>query len=57
MRRYFHMGLFGKNNERKKLKSKIDKLMRDYDKGKIDRATYAEKMMELTSSYKKKKRK
>ena len=51
------MGLFGKNNERKKLKSKIDKLMRDYDKGKIDRATYAEKMMELTSSYKKKKRK
>lgn len=50
------MGLFGKSNERKKLKRQIDKLMKDYDKEKIDGATYARKMMELTSSFQKKKK-
>jgi hypothetical protein len=48
------MGLFGKpKDERKELKSKIDKLMKDYSKGKIDSATYQRKMMELTTSYRK----
>ena len=53
------MGLFGnskKENERKKLKSKVDKLMKSYSKEKIDGYTYLKKMMDLTSSYKKKKK-
>ncbi|MBP3263069.1 hypothetical protein [Pseudobutyrivibrio sp.] len=50
------MGLFGKpKDDRKKLKKKIDKLMKDYDNEKIDGETYSKKMMELTSSFKKKK--
>ena len=49
------MGLFGKTNERKKIKRQVGKLMKEYDKEKIDGATYARKMMELTSSFKKKK--
>lgn len=52
------MGLFGKpKNDRKKLKKKIDKLMKQYDKGKIDGGTYAKKMMDLTSSFQKKNKK
>lgn len=54
------MGLFGKSKEekeRKKLQGKIDKLMDSYDKEKIDGDTYFKKMMDLTSSSKKKKRK
>ncbi len=51
------MGLFGKpKDERKELKGKIDKLMNDYDKRKIDGPTYTKKMMDLTSSYQKKKK-
>ena len=54
------MGLFEnskKQNERKKLKSKVDKLMKSYSKEKIDGDTYLKKMMDLTSSYQKKKSK
>lgn len=52
------MGLFGKpKDERAELKSKIDKLMNDYDKEKIDGATFARKMMDVTSSAQKKKKK
>lgn len=53
------MGLFEnskKQNERKKLKSKVDKLMKSYSKYKIDGDTYLKKMMDLTSSYQKKKK-
>ena len=53
------MGLFGnskKQNERKELKSKVDKLMKSYSKKKIDGDTYLKKMMDLTSSYQKKKK-
>lgn len=53
------MGLFGnskKQNERKKLKSKVDRLMKLYSKEKIDGDTYLKKMMDLTSSYQKKKK-
>ena len=51
------MGLFGKpKNERKELKKNIDNLMNDYGKRKIDGPTYAKKMMDLTSSYQKKKK-
>lgn len=35
---------------REELKEQIDELMRQYDDEEIDRATYAQKMMELTSS-------
>lgn len=35
---------------REELKAKIDELMRQYADGEIDAATYATKMMELTSS-------
>lgn len=50
------MGLFGKKkDERKEVKRKVDKLMKDYSEEKIDGATYFEKMMKLTSSQKKKK--
>lgn len=46
------MGLFGKpKDERKELNGKIKKLMKDYDKEKIDGATYAEKMMDLSKEY------
>jgi len=49
------MGLFGKpKDERKALKKQVDKLMRDYDKEKIDGDTYFKKMMDLTSSHQKK---
>ena len=50
------MGLFGKSSERKKIKRQVSKLMKDYDKEKIDGATYFQKMMELTSSSPKKKK-
>ncbi len=33
------------------LKSQIDELMRQYDEGEIDGATYMQEMMELTTSY------
>ena len=52
------MGLFKKSNEekgKKELKGQIGKLMKSYDKEKIDRDTYFKKMMDLTTSYKKKK--
>lgn len=46
------MGLFGKQkDERKELKGKIDKLMKDYDKEKIDGPTYVQKMMDLNNEY------
>ena len=35
---------------REKLKKKIDELMRQYANGEIDGETYAQKMMELTTS-------
>lgn len=53
------MGLFGKSKEdkeRKEIKSQVDKMMKEYDEEKIDGATYFRKMMELTSSSKKKKK-
>ena len=54
------MGLFGlgkPKDERKELKKQVDKLMKQYSKKKIDGSTYSRKMMELTSSYQKKKKK
>ena len=52
------MSLFGKSKdsekERKKIKSKVDKLMNQYDNEKIDGATYSRKMMKLASSQKRK---
>ena len=36
---------------REELKSQIDELMRHYHDEEIDGATYAQKMMELTTSY------
>lgn len=36
--------------EREELKAKIDELMRQYDAGEIDGATYSQAMMELTGS-------
>jgi len=36
---------------REKLKSQIDELMQQYHDEEIDGATYAQKMMELTTSY------
>ena len=51
------MGLFGKpKDSRKELKGQIDKLMKQYDKEKIDSATYMRKMMELTTSSQKGKK-
>ncbi len=35
---------------RDELKQQIDELMRQYDEEEIDGATYAQKMMELTTS-------
>ena len=55
------MGLFGKskdnNNERKEVKSQIDKLMKAYDNEEMDSETYMKKMMDFTTSNSKKKRK
>ena len=52
------MGLFGKSKDgRKEVKRQVDKLMKQYDKEKIDGATYIQKMMDLTSSIQKKKKK
>ena len=49
------MGLFGRPKDRRKeVKRKVDKLMKQYDKRKIDAPTYAKKMMDLTTSYQKK---
>ena len=53
------MGLFGKSKEekeRKKLKGQIDKLMKSYSKEEIDGDTYFKKMMDLTTSHQKKKK-
>lgn len=53
----FKMGLFRKSKEekeRKELKGQIDKLMKDYSEEKIDGDTYFKKMMDLTTSHKKK---
>lgn len=50
------MGLFGKSSERRKIKRQVGKLMKAYDKEKIDGPTYFQKMMELTSSSQKKKK-
>lgn len=36
---------------RDELKSQIDELMRQYDEGEIDGATYAQEMMELSTSF------
>lgn len=54
------MGLFGKSKEekeRKELKGQIDKLMKSYSKEEIDGDTYFKKMMDLTTSHQKKKKK
>lgn len=40
----------GANMDREELKAAIDELMRQYADEEIDGATYAEKMMDLTSS-------
>jgi hypothetical protein len=37
--------------DREELKSQIDELMRQYADEEIDGPTYAQKMMELTTSY------
>lgn len=37
---------------REELKEQIDELMRQYDEREIDGSTYAQKMMELTTSAK-----
>ncbi len=53
------MGLFGKpkeEKERKKLKNQVDKLMKSYGNEKIDGDAYFKKMMDLTTSYKSKKK-
>ncbi len=54
------MGLFRRSKadreedeEREELKGKIEDLMSDYDDEEIDGPTYIEKMMKLTSSYRK----
>ena len=55
------MGLFSKKTreekERDKLKGQIDKLMKSYSDEKIDGDTYFKKMMDLTTSHQKKKKK
>ncbi|MBS7283493.1 MAG: hypothetical protein KIG93_09660 [Prevotella sp.] len=54
------MGLFGKSKEEKEraaLKKDIDKLMKSYSDEKIDGDTYFKKMMDLTTSHQKKKKK
>ena len=47
---YFIKFIGGLLMKRKELKAQIDELMRQYAPGEIDSATYARKMMELTSS-------
>ena len=46
------MGLFGKSKssdkKREKVKSQVDKLMKQYDEEKLDGATYIKKMVKLT---------
>ena len=52
------MGLFGKSKDgRKDIKRQVDKMMKQYDKGKINGATYLQKMMDFTSSVQKNKKK
>ena len=55
------MGLFGKSRderkERKELKGQVEKLMKEYDKEEIDGSTYFRKMMDLTTSHQKKRKK
>ncbi|WP_197027126.1 hypothetical protein [Butyrivibrio sp. MC2021] len=53
------MGLFGKKprDEREEIKGKIEKLMSEYDKEEIDGDTYLRRMMDLTLSNSKKKKK
>ena len=54
------MGLFGNSKqeqERKKLKKQVDKLMKSYSKEKIDGDTYLKKMLDLTTSHQKKNKK
>ena len=51
------MCFFRKQMEKKKLKRRIGKLMKDYDKEKIDGATYMQKMLDLSTSYQKKHKK
>ena len=51
------MGLFGKSIERRKVKRQVSKLMKDYDKERIDGATFAQKIFDLSSSVQEKKRK
>lgn len=49
--------LFGKQNrEKKELKKKVRGLMNQYDNEKIDSATYIKEMLDLSESYRKKKR-
>ncbi len=36
---------------RDELQNQVDELMRQYDEEEIDRATYMQEMMELTSSF------
>lgn len=53
------MGLFGfgkPKDERKEVQKKVENLMRQYDKEKIDGATYAKKMLKLVHSVQKKKK-
>ena len=47
---YFIKFIGGLLMTREELKAQIDELMRQYADGEIDGATYASKMMELTSS-------
>lgn len=51
------MGLFGKKDDRKEVKRQVDKLMKQYDKGKIDGATYAKGIFGVKDAYDKKKKK
>ena len=53
------MGLFGskEDKERKAVKKQVDKLMKSYGDEKIDGDTYFKKMMDLTTSSQKKKKK
>ena len=51
------MGLFGKKDDRKEVKRKVDKLMKQYDKGKIDGASFAKGILGVKDSYEKKKKK
>ncbi|MBR0381842.1 MAG: hypothetical protein IJH71_05320 [Eubacterium sp.] len=46
------MGLFGKpKDDRKKVKRQVDKLMKDYDKEKIDKDAFVKGIFDLSSSY------